>query len=112
MTTNEFYKNEKVFPYKSKTHSHTYVKDSDLQIDLSNSNESPSLESTVSFKAILSQYMGEVRQVCRQSLINQLRDNVSIKKAMEDAQTSYASMMQIHQELETAYNEFLRMQTL
>lgn len=110
MAENEFYKIDKLLPYKPKAQARTHIQDSDLQIHLSQTKEASSLESTASFKAILSRYMGEAHQV-KESSLDQINDREAIKKAMDDVESSYATMMQIRKELELAYNNFIRMQT-
>jgi hypothetical protein len=108
MTSNEFYKMDKLIPYKNGTPAHTYITDSDLQIHLSSVKEKSSFESTVSFKAILSKYMGEASLMPVAPLFDQLRDREAIKKAMDDAERAYASMMQIRKDLEIAYKNLFQ----
>lgn len=97
-----FYKSEVLQSYK--THSHVHVTDSDLQIRL---EPAASLESTVSFKAILSQYTGEIYSN-PDSFMDPIHDSKELRFAMASAEDAYSSMMQIRKELEQAYREFLQ----
>lgn len=62
------------------------------------------IESTISFKAIVCQYIGDIKLHHEST---QGQDIQEILKAMEDAAYSYKIMMESHCKLQAAYTHFL-----
>lgn len=111
MAENEFYKIDKLLPYKAKPKGHIQIKDGDLQINVPHAKDmGPLSTSSVSFKKILSDYMNEVGHIRSEPITEKITDHDEIQKAMDDAASSFESMMQIRKELEDAYKELMQMQ--
>lgn len=62
------------------------------------------IESTMNFKAIICQYIGEIKLHQERT---QTQDLQEILSAMEDAASSYEIMMQSHCKLQDAYTRLL-----
>ena len=100
---NSFQNREKLIPSRIL---HKSVKDSDLQIQLGQT-EGKTLESTVSFRAILSQYMGESYTNPSDLFLDKVTDYDSLKKAVESLENSVSMMTQIRSELESSFYNFI-----
>lgn len=110
MADNDFYKIDRLLPYRTKAQGRTHIKDGDLQIQMPNVKETVHLDSTVNFKNILSQYLGELGNTAHTENVASLKEHEDIQKAMDEAASSFQSMMQIRKELEDAYKEIMQMQ--
>jgi flagellar hook-basal body complex protein FliE len=107
MSDNEFYKIDKLMPYKTKARGRPFVKDGDLQIHLPNMKEAAHLENANAFTKLLSHYTNEISK----TNVHGLKDEMSpIQKAMEEAESTFNSMMEISKELRQACQEILQMQ--
>jgi hypothetical protein len=107
MGDNEFYKIDKMMPYKTKA-SRTYVKDGDLQIHLPSMKETH-LENATAFNQLLSHYAKEVGHSHLQSL-GTVSEHESVRIAMEDAETAYKAMMEISKQLRQACENLMQLQ--
>lgn len=105
--SNSFQSREKLIPRRA---IHKRVADTDLQIQLGQA-EHKTLESTVSFRAILSQYMGESNTKHSDFLLDQIQDYDSLKKAIESAENSVSLMIQVRGELECSFYNFLELKS-
>jgi flagellar hook-basal body complex protein FliE len=108
MGDNEFYKIDKLMPYKTKV-GRTYVKDGDLQIHLPNAKETAHLENAQAFNKLLSHYTKEVGQT-HSATTGGVNEKESIRLAMEDAEQTFNSMMEISKQLRQACQELMQMQ--
>lgn len=108
MGDSEFYKIDKLMPYKTKV-GRTYVKDGDLQIHLPNMKETTHLENAQAFNKLLSHYTKEIGSSNSQTA-GVLSEKESIRQAMEDAETTFNSMMEISKQLRQACQEMMQMQ--
>jgi flagellar hook-basal body complex protein FliE len=108
MGDNEFYKIDKLMPYKTKV-GRTYVKDGDLQIHLPNMKETAQTENTQAFNKLLSHYTKEIGSTRSQSS-GPINERESIRLAMEDAETTFNSMMEISKQLRQACQDLMQMQ--
>lgn len=88
---------------------HTSVKDADLQIQLPELSEVSDLDKISRFKALYTRL--EKNRQPLQPVLNEApkpaHDNP--KLAMEEAQATYNSMMEIRQQLNQAYQEFIHL---
>jgi hypothetical protein len=107
MGDSEFYKIDKLVPYKTKV-GRTYVKDGDLQIHLPNAKEAAHLENAQAFNKLLSHYTKEIGNSPQTS--GGVSEKESIRLAMEDAETTFNSMMEISKQLRQACQELMQMQ--
>lgn len=110
MGDNEFYKIDKLMPYKTKARGRTFVKDGDLQIQLPNVKETQHLENANAFNKLLSYYSNEVGKAHSQSAAGQVSEKESVKMALQDAETTFNSMMEISKELRQACQNIMQMQ--
>lgn len=110
MGDNEFYKIDKLMPYKSQV-GRTYVKDGDLQIHIpSNMKEAAHLENAQAFNKLLSHYTKEIG-VATPYTSGGVNERESVRLAMEDAESTFNSMMEISKQLRQACQELMQMQT-
>lgn len=109
MSDNEFYKIDKLLPYKTKARGRPYVKDGDLQIHIPNVKEAAHLENANAFNKLLS-YYHEVGRAQRTSH-GELGEKDAVRLAMEEAETTFNSMMEISKQLRQACQELMQMQT-
>jgi len=108
MSDNEFYKINNLTPYKTKV-GRTYVKDGDLQIHLPNMKEAAHLENAHAFNKLLSYYTKEIGNSQAQAT-GGINERESIRLAMEDAESTFNSMMEISKQLRQACQELMQMQ--
>lgn len=111
MGDNEFYKIDKLMPYKAKARGRTYVKDGDLQIHMPHMKESAHLENANAFNKLLTYYTNEVGKSNMQTgaggVVN---ERETVRLAMEDAENTFNSMMEISKQLRQACQELMQMQ--
>lgn len=105
MAESDFHQIEKLVPYKAKPKSQT-VQDSNLNVQLSRETQA---ESPISFKSIYSTYMNETTKVQSEGTVGSFQGD-DIKLAMEEAKNAFNSMMEIREQLNQAYKEFMQMQ--
>lgn len=100
---------EKLLPYKTKPKAHSYIQDGDLQIHIPNVKEASYLDPSVNFRSIYSNFLSETSRVssAESTIIGQRED---IKLAMEEAKSAFNSMMEIREQLNQAYRDFMQMQ--
>ncbi len=110
MSENEFYKIDKLMPYKTKVREGPLPKDGDLQVHLSNTQEASHLENANAFNKLLSYYheVGRTQNAMGGSSIG---EREAVRLAMEDAESMFNSMMEISKQLRQACQELMQMQT-
>lgn len=87
---------------------HSSIKDDDLQIQIPNTQEVSDLEKMNRFKALYTRLeRGPVGSFQQESTLDFTDNPMS---AMEDAQNTYETMMEIRKQLDQAYKEIKRMQ--
>ena len=104
MAESDFHQIEKLIPYKAKPKSHASIQDGD-QIHTPNVRDASHLDSTASFKAIYANYLNETSQVQGDTTAQ----GEDLKLAMEEAKHAFNSMMEIREQLNQAYKEFMQM---
>lgn len=106
MGENEFYKIDKLLPYKTKPQGRAYVKDGDLQIHLPQTKEASNANA---FEKLLSYYheVGKAQQASGTGIAN---ERVNVRLAIEEAETTFKAMMEISNQLKIASQEILQMQ--
>jgi|688.fasta_scaffold03877_9 hypothetical protein len=109
MSDNEFYKIDKLLPFKTKAQGRPYVKDGDLQIHLPNIKGTGQLENANAFNKLLSYYheIGKTSSTGGRNFIEQ----DAVRVAMEEAENTFNSMMEISKQLRQACQEIMQMQT-
>jgi len=107
MADNDFYKIDKLPPAKTKAQSRTHIKDGDLQIQASNIKD-PSHVEGASFKNILSN-LSQTNAVHVNEGLEHIYEHEDVQRAMNEAASSFESMMQIQKEIENAYQELRQM---
>lgn len=85
----ELHRNDKLCSNRGKIHSSVYILDKDLQIQLPVEASNP--DAVLALTSILPANKNE------------------LASAMEEAKTSFQTMMEIHKQLLIAYQEFLQM---
>lgn len=110
MGTNEFYKIDKLIPYKTNARERPYIKDDDLQIHIPHAKETSQTESTSAFKELISHYQPTNNvHVSEQEAIHVAKNELeSIYNSYMD---TYNSMMEISKQLREASQEFIQMQS-
>ncbi len=110
MSDHDFYKIDKLMPYKTKAQGRTYVKDGDLQIQLPHSTkEAAHLENTHAFNKLLSYYQ-EIGHSSAAQTGGITSERETVKTAMEEAESTFNSMMEISKQLRQACQELMQMQ--
>jgi flagellar hook-basal body complex protein FliE len=109
MSENEFYKIDKLMPYKTKT-GRTYIQDGNLQINSPHMKEGSKAENANAFNRLLSYYTKEIApehmHVANQNAI----ERETLRIAMQDAEQTFNSMMEISKQLRAATQEIMQMQ--
>ena len=108
MGDNEFYKIDKLMPYKTKV-GRTFVKDGDLQIHVPQMKDAAHLENVQAFNKLLSHYTKEIGGAQSQAS-GGINEKEAIRLAMADAETTFNSMMEISKQLHQACQELMQMQ--
>lgn len=112
MSDNEFHQIEKLLPYKTKPQARTYIQDGDLQIHVSTAKDAPKLDPSVNFQHIYAHFLNETGNIRGEGMApNPVKQGDDLKLAMDDAEHAFDSMMQIREQLNEAYKEFMQMQT-
>lgn len=102
------YKIDKFFPYKIKTQGRAYIQDSDLQIYIPNLKESTHFENANPFDKLLS-YYHEVGIPSK--MRNGGAKQEALRIAMEEAESTFNSMMEISKQLRQVCHELIQMKT-
>lgn len=108
MGDSEFYKIDKLMPYKTKV-GRTFVKDGDLQIHVPQMKDAAHLENVQAFNKLLSHYTKEIGSSQPHASGN-VTERDAIRLAMEDAETTFNSMMEVSKQLHQACQELMQMQ--
>ena len=110
MSENEFYKIDKLMPYKTKVREHPFVKDGDLQVHILNTKEATQLENANAFNKLLSYYQeaGRTQSTMSGSPVG---EREAVRLAMEDAENTFNSMMEISKQLRQSCQELMQMQS-
>jgi hypothetical protein len=109
MSENEFYKIDKLVPYKTKA-GRTYIQDGNLQINSPHMKESAHTENANAFNKLLSYYTQAVSHEHIQAANQNVIERETLKVAMEDAEQTFNSMMEISKQLRAACQELMQMQ--
>lgn len=109
MSENEFYKIDKLMPYKTKA-GRTYIQDGNLQINSPQMKETGQLEHAEAFNKLLSYYTKEVSNQRIQSTHEGITEREAVRIAMEEAEQTFNSMMEISKQLRTACQEIIQLQ--
>lgn len=109
MSENEFYKIDKLLPYKTKPKGKAYVKDGDLQIHLPQTKDAAHLQNANAFDKLLSYYheVGRTQQATGAGIAS---ERESVRLAIVEAETTFKAMMDISNQLKQASQEVLQMQ--
>jgi hypothetical protein len=108
--SDELYRLDRLRPYKLKTETHAYIQDEDLQISVPQLKEP--LNSNASWADIYVHYLNEGEESeSSLAFLQQSASNDELSEAMAEAEASFESMMEIRNQLLSAYQEFLQMQT-
>jgi hypothetical protein len=110
MGENEFYKIDKLVPYKTKARGRAYVKDSDLQIHMPNVKEPTHLDNANAFNKLLS-YYNEVGKTQSTGAPNWVNEREAIRSALMDAESIFNSMVEMSKQLQASANELMEMQS-
>lgn len=109
MGDNDFYKIDKLMPYK--THAgRTYIQDGNLQINSPHIKDLGHTENAQAFNKLLTYYTKEVSNQHVQVTQQAVTERDSIKAAMQDAEQTFNSMMEIGKQLRLACQEIMQMQ--
>lgn len=102
----------KLLPYKaSKVHSRSYIKDDDLQIQLSQSKEVAHTENVESFKNIYAHYLSQVHQSEGGAPVEATSSAIEqVTREMEEAKLTYTMMMDISNQIADAYRDLKNLQ--
>ena len=92
---------EKLLLLKGRSQNRTYVKDKDLQIQIPSSIEGATLENTNAFKNIYKHYMHEAGS-------GHARAGQEVVVEMEEAETSFQSMMEMRNSIVEAYQDLVK----
>ncbi len=109
MSENEFYKIDKLMPYKTKA-GRTYIQDGNLQIHSPHMKENAQTENTQTFNKLLSYYTKEVSHDQVHGANQNVIERETLKVAMQDAEQTFNSMMEISKQLRAACQELMQMQ--
>lgn len=111
MADNESYQIDKLLPFKAKPNTRAYIKDGDLQIQVSHSRDAAGVDPAASnFQGIYSHLKNEAVQAADVHASNQTLAANDVREMMEDAKSTFDSMMQIREELNKAYRELMQLQ--
>lgn len=105
MSENELNRIEKLFFEKAKALSFKQPKS--IQNPAIHANKAEKLSN---FNNIYSNYLSEVGNTQGKSEVSQAPQSKDLKVAMEEAEQTYESMMQIREELDKAFKELLQLQ--
>lgn len=100
---------EKLLPYKTKPKSHSYIQDGDLQIHIPNVKDASNLDPSINFRSIYSNFLSEAGKVQPEAFGTGIGQGDDLKLAMEEAKSAFNSMMEIREQLNQAYREFMQM---
>jgi hypothetical protein len=111
MVENEFIKVDKVLPNANKSKIlHTHAKKEVPLEEESTTKNTKEIQSSVNFKNIYSHYLNEAGMAENSSPTSLVPEHKEIKAAMDDAQTTFETMMQIREELEKEFKGIVSMQ--
>lgn len=103
------YQVDKLHPFKTKPNETAFIKDADLQVNVSHARDTfPLDESSVNFKEIYTHYKNEAIQGASAEKALAADD---VRHMMEDAKNTFDSMMQIREQLNQAYKELTQLQS-
>lgn len=109
MAEQEFYQVDKLLPFKTKPSERAYIKDADLQVNVSHSRDTfPVDQSVVNFKEIYTHYKNEAIQP---SSTDTALAGQDVRQLMEDAKQTFDSMMEIREKLNQAYKDLTQLQS-
>jgi len=109
MTNNgDFYRIDKMLPYKKTRTSRALIGDKDLQIHMTHARDAANIESAGTNKSLFSHYMQETAGVTSQAAVQQPTNEIGL--AMQNMEESYNVMMQIHSQLMQHYEGIKDMQ--
>lgn len=112
MSDSDFHKIEKLLSYKIKPKGRTYIQDGDLQIHVTTAKDAPKPDPSVNFQHIYAHFLNEPGNVRNGGILsNPERQGDDLKLAMDDAKNAFDSMMQIREQLNEAYKDFMQMQS-
>ncbi len=109
MSDNEFYKIDKLMPYKTKT-GRTYIQDGNLQINSPHMKEGARAENANAFNKLLSYYTKEVSNEHVSTANPSVVERETVRIAMQDAEQTFNSMMEISKQLRSACQEIMQLQ--
>jgi flagellar hook-basal body complex protein FliE len=109
MSENEFYKIDKLMPYKTKA-GRTYVQDGNLQINSPHMKETAQTENANTFNKLLSYYTKEIANQQIHAAHQGISEREAVRTAMQDAEQTFNSMMEISKQLRTACQEIMQLQ--
>lgn len=102
---------ERHVPYKKKLKTHTFVKDHDLQIHIPTIKDANLSRRALRFKVPYEFMLQGCECTQLEGNSGPRSQEKDIKQAMEEAETSFDSMMQIRSQLHRAYQEFMQMKS-
>jgi hypothetical protein len=102
MAENEFYKIDKLIPYKTKPQAKTYIKDGEIQVNMPSTRET---SNTAAFHNIYSHYMEGAGKATHENLSGKIQGSDELKMAVDDWEKTFDEMMKISNHLEAACKE-------
>lgn len=110
MADNDLKPLKKTLASKKKLKSHTYVKDNDLQIHISTIKDANVSHRIPNFKLYRSAAFERYEMPFLEKSQSHVAQSDSLKLAMDEARSSFDSMMLIREQLNHAYHELIQKQ--